>query len=207
MEVNEEFIRRNFHRKVLAVEHACADTLILNELGLRHGDCRADIAVINGELAGYEIKSDRDSLIRLGKQIRYYGAVFNRVAVVVAPRHVKSVLSLLPTFWGVFVCHASERNEPDFEVLREADENDTVDATAIAQLLWRQEAISILSELGCTASVLRQRRAIIYRELAENVALTELRSHVINRLKSRRNWRPREPLFQYDDSYRLAATS
>ncbi len=41
-----------------------ADTVVIEELGLCRGQVRVDVAVVNGLLHGYEIKSDRDSLRR-----------------------------------------------------------------------------------------------------------------------------------------------
>jgi hypothetical protein len=46
------------------------ETIILDELGLRHGAARVDIVVVNGNLIGFELKSDRDDLRRLPKQAR-----------------------------------------------------------------------------------------------------------------------------------------
>ncbi|WP_283807951.1 DUF2130 domain-containing protein [Bradyrhizobium macuxiense] len=56
-------VRQALHRKVLKERHGDADTLVLDELGLRHGTCRVDIAVVNGYLHDYEIKSDADTLV------------------------------------------------------------------------------------------------------------------------------------------------
>ena len=60
-------------RTVLAAEVARrykgdADTLIIHELGVCSGDARIDLAVVNGKLHGYEIKSDADTLKRLPAQ-------------------------------------------------------------------------------------------------------------------------------------------
>jgi hypothetical protein len=55
--VRDRDVREALHRKVLKEHHGDADTLVLDELGLRHGTCRVDIAVVNGYLHGYEIKS------------------------------------------------------------------------------------------------------------------------------------------------------
>jgi hypothetical protein len=45
-------------------------SLVVEELGLNQGDARIDVAVVNGHLHGYEIKSDRDSLRRFHRQER-----------------------------------------------------------------------------------------------------------------------------------------
>jgi hypothetical protein len=66
-------------RSRLLVEHAHdPETVLIEELGLRRGLVRVDIAVVNGLLHGYEIKSDRDSLRRLAKQVDVYSAVLDR---------------------------------------------------------------------------------------------------------------------------------
>src|SRR5437660_3724885 len=104
--MNDALIREHFHRQVLDFHHSCSDTLVLNGMGLRHGEQRADIVVINGTMTGYEIKSDQDSLVRLAEQVDAYNRVFDHAAVVVGSRHSRSVMSAVPPFWGIFVCHA-----------------------------------------------------------------------------------------------------
>jgi hypothetical protein len=37
------------------------DTIIVEEMGIYQGDFRIDIAVVNGRMTGYEIKSDKDT--------------------------------------------------------------------------------------------------------------------------------------------------
>ena len=73
---NDQLVHKAFHKLVLAEEHSCPGTLFVNELGLNHGRFRADIAVMNGKLVGYEIKTDQDTLVRLPAQIDGYNEVF-----------------------------------------------------------------------------------------------------------------------------------
>ncbi len=63
--MNDPEIRRAYHRLRLARHHRDPNTLVVDELGLQHGESRADIAVVNGHLLGVEIKSDVDTLIAL----------------------------------------------------------------------------------------------------------------------------------------------
>src|SRR6187402_1509374 len=49
-------------REYLEDVHKGSDTRLLEELGLCQGDVRVDVAVVNGELSGYEIKSPSDTL-------------------------------------------------------------------------------------------------------------------------------------------------
>jgi hypothetical protein len=68
--VRDRDVRQALHRKVLKEHHGDANTLVVDELGLRHGTCRVDIAVVNGFIHGYEIKSDADTLERLPRRRR-----------------------------------------------------------------------------------------------------------------------------------------
>lgn len=67
-------IRSALHRKKLRQLHERADTLVIDELGLAHAKARVDVAVINGCLHGYEIKSAQDTLDRLAGQLTHWCA-------------------------------------------------------------------------------------------------------------------------------------
>ena len=73
-----------------------ADTVVIEELGLCRGQVRVDVAVVNGLLHGYEIKSDRDSLCRLGVQVEVYGKVFDQATLVVGDRHMVNQIQRIP---------------------------------------------------------------------------------------------------------------
>ena len=64
------------------------DTRIVEEMGIWSGSARIDIAVINGELHGYELKSERDRLERPPRQIDLYNRVkIGTIVVVLEPHH------------------------------------------------------------------------------------------------------------------------
>jgi hypothetical protein len=65
-------IRTALHSKKLSRLRSSQEVLIVDELGLAHARSRVDIAVINGCLHGYEIKSAQDTLARLPAQIATY---------------------------------------------------------------------------------------------------------------------------------------
>jgi hypothetical protein len=187
--MNDVEIRRGFHRKMLRRHHAREDTLVINELGLNHGECRADIAVVNASLVGYEIKSDCDSLERLAEQVRLYNSVFDRVSVIVGRRYVKSITRYIPGWWGLILSSRGARGAINFKVLRKPARNEQIDATSVARLLWRNEAAELLRRNGLPTDSLRQPRAALYRYLAATLTLRELRRAVRECLKNRRNWR------------------
>ena len=72
--MNDHQLRRALKSKVLARYAKDPDTRVVEELGLRHGLARVDVAVVNGIIHGYELKSDKDNLKRLPHQIQVYSS-------------------------------------------------------------------------------------------------------------------------------------
>ncbi|WP_197480754.1 sce7726 family protein [Rhodococcus sp. EPR-157] len=66
-----------------------------------------DVAVVNGALSGFELKSARDTLRRLPKQIEIYSRVLDHAVLVVADNHLDSAMSLVPDWWGVVSAQGS----------------------------------------------------------------------------------------------------
>ena len=196
--MNDVDIRQNFHKKILRRQHAQKDTLVIDELGLNHGKCRADIAVINGHLAAYEIKSNNDSLRRLEEQVKSYNAVFDRISIVVGDRYINSIQNYIPEWWGVIVSLRGPRGAVNFDIIREARTNKNIDQISIAQLLWRNEAEEILQQKKLSPRILRQPRAILYEYLVNTLNICELRRLVREYFKKRKNWRCPQSPSQYD---------
>ena len=192
-------VRSALHRKVLREHHGDSDTLVIDELGLRHGVSRVDVAVVNGYLHGFEIKSDSDTLERLPSQICIYNSVLDRATLVVGEKHAEKAKVLLPDWWGVKVAFEGPRGGIEFSQEKKPLMNPSIDAVALAELLWKSEAISILRERGTPEAFLRKPRAFLYKHLAEVVELKELRDLIRHKLKSRVRWRGlQQPLSDAD---------
>jgi len=123
------------------------DTAVIDELSIRRGGTRIDLALVNGVLHGFELKSDYDSLCRLAEQVHAYGAVCNRATLVVGERHVKNAADLLPDWWGIRVVRFGS-GRPIFRDLKLPQANPSLDPTAVAQLLRRSEARVFITDLG-----------------------------------------------------------
>lgn len=121
------------------------DTLVIEEMFVDGYAARVDVAVINGALHGYEIKSARDTLQRLPGQVESYGRVFDAMTLVVAERHLADAQALVPDWWAIAV-PAEAPSGPELHELRSSGPNPGVDALALAQLLWRDEAIAVLEQ-------------------------------------------------------------
>jgi hypothetical protein len=90
-------IRRPLKRHLADVHAKDADTRIVDELGLRQGAVRVDVAVINGALHGYEIKSDVDTLQRLSSQVETYSDVLDEAALVTTVEHAqRDAVAMIP---------------------------------------------------------------------------------------------------------------
>lgn len=187
--MNDVEIRQNFHRKILRRQHAHKDTLVIDELGLNHGKCRADIAIVNGQFVGYEIKSNNDSLRRLEEQVKSYSAVFDRVSIIVGNRYINCIQDYIPEWWGVIASARGQRGAVNFDLIRKAQINKNIDPISIAKLLWRNEAEEILMQKQMPPKILRQPRAILYEYLVNVLNTCELRRIVRKYLKNRKNWR------------------
>jgi hypothetical protein len=176
-------------KKALFLQHVGdARTVIFEELGVQHGFVRIDLAVVNGELQGFELKSDRDTLSRLPVQAEAFGRVFDRVTLVVGERLLRRAVEIVPDWWGIKVARA-ESNGLGFSDLRFPINNPSPDATSIAMLLWRDEALNLLEKRGLANGVRSKARAEIYSRVCEKVNLDDLRYWVRRCLRQRRDWR------------------
>lgn len=164
------------------------NTLVIEELGLCQGDSRVDIAVINGSVHGYEIKSERDTLDRLPSQQDYYNRVLDCVTVVASSCHLSKVEKLVPPWWGL--CEAEyKKKKVLIRKIRPNTQNTEVDPTAIVQLLWREEAIDALKKRDLHKGIVSKPREVLWNRLVENLSIDELRSEVRERIKARQYWR------------------
>lgn len=187
--LNDRCIRDALKRKLSLRYSNDSNTMIIEELGLKHGSSRIDIAVVNGLIQGYEIKSDKDTLTRLPYQQQIYDSVLDKVTLIVAFRHAYSAIKLLPDWWGIKIAEMGPRGGIKFHNLRKAAINPQVDKLSLAKLLWKQEALEILSEVKSTKGFVSKPKLVIYKELCESIELSELKEKVREKLRGRSNWR------------------
>lgn len=100
---------------ILLGTHSLKTASMLTEF--RVGECKADVAILNGTSTVYEIKSERDSLTRLKTQLEAYRKVFARVYVIAGENHVDAVLQSTDASVGVLGLSARQ----NISTLREAD--------------------------------------------------------------------------------------
>lgn len=190
----------------LRTEHQSeTDTVIVGELAVRSGDARVDIAVINGETCGYEIKSDRDTLVRLPKQSEVYEEVFDRMTIVVGSSHTAKAALEVPTWWGIIEARLID-GQITLQVNRMPKRNRRTKATAIVRLLWKSEATAIIDDLGIPRPTCIKRTEL-WELLVDSLSLKELSRQVREKIKSRGDWRSGTTPFRNGDSMQCTAKS
>jgi hypothetical protein len=199
-------IRSAVHRALWAEHRGDETTLIVDELGLCQGAVRADVAVINGSLAGFEIKSDRDTLQRLPRQIEVYGRVFDYVTLVVGKKHARAVKRSIPRCWGLAVASGSDASVT-LETERPARRNTKTDPLSVARLLWREETLVLLRSRGLDAGLRSKPRRHLWEALVRELAADDLSAEVRRLLRARAGWRAVRPQSRCGDSSQPASTS
>jgi len=117
---------------------------------------RADLAMVTDQIWCYEIKSARDTLRRLPRQIAAFQRVAHRCVAVVATKHLDAAEAQLPRHWGVV-----EADGRELLWHRQASRNDQVELKSLLRLLWRQEAARALEELDGVPREGRRRQSLL----------------------------------------------
>jgi hypothetical protein len=129
--------------KILMGKHSLQTASMIHEF--RVGDCKADVVILNGTATVYEVKSERDSLTRLERQIAAYATVFAKVYVIAAESHIRAVGDMVPDFVGILCLN----NRHHISTLRDAaDRPDRTSPGAIFDSIRTEEARMILSSFG-----------------------------------------------------------
>lgn len=185
---NDSDIRQPLHRWLTIAHAECADTEILHEMKMPRPSARIDLAVINGELAGFEIKSDLDTLTRLRRQAPAFNAVFDRVYLVTTDRHAAAAKSAVPDWWSILLpAPETSGGVNQFEVAQRGGTNPAVDLEAVVHVLLRKEMLDILDGHNLTRGRRAQSREILISAILTELSQAEIKQAVREALK----WRVR----------------
>ena len=176
-------IRPALRRWVQELEPGSPDCVVIEELGLNKGAVRVDVAVVNGIMHAYEIKSDADSLRRLSKQAEHYGKCFDRVSLVLGSRHVEFARNAVPSWWGLMRVTPGG-NGPVIRTVRKGQRNPTREARALVELLWREETLALLEHKGFAKGLRSKPRDVLWDRAAEVLTLEEISDAVRAHLKA-----------------------
>lgn len=164
----------------------CNDTRIISELGLDFGASRIDVAVVNGILHGYEIKSDLDNLNRLPRQMEYYNKIFERMTIVASRKYLDDLKEIVPSWWGIKIISSDQKRLIE---VRKGRQIKCQDINLILKLLWKRELEELIDFLGWPKVLKKKRKnqllSMVYKEADHEI----IKNYVYTVLKTRENWR------------------
>lgn len=161
---------------------------IIEELVICDGIARTDIAVANGILHGYEIKSDHDSLERLSNQISSYDKTFDKNTIVVGQKFSEQIHEYVPEHWGIEVAYLNRFGNISIKRIRPCRINKQVSLTHLLDLLWNPEIKNFLKENKVRGYSKKDRTGL--KEMAiENISFKHLKNYTRETLKTRTGWR------------------
>ena len=159
-------------------------SLVIEELGICRGLVRADLAVVSDLFHGYEIKSDRDNLRRLSKQVELYSYVFDRATLVLGHRRLTKAINCLPDWWGI-TQYSVDESRIVFRPIRVSKPNPNRMARVLVQFLWRDEVLDLLKKRGLHIGVRSKSRRELWDHLCSYLDLEEIADAVKVQLMAR----------------------
>jgi hypothetical protein len=170
-------IRNAVHNKILRKNKNRKDVFVLNEFQILNGLSRIDIAVLNGYFHGYEIKSDKDNLLRLPKQVSNYNKIFDKMTLIVGYNHFYEAINIIPDWWGVKLYSEGLKGAIHFQEARRERKNTQIDKSQLSQLLLRTEMYEMLQ------SFRTQNNIRVKKKLAEEIASTFSSEQIRGKIK------------------------
>jgi len=191
MKVYDADIREKLISSFTQVDEFMQDenTIIVNELDVCHGISRVDVAVINGKIHGYEIKSQQDNLERLPMQIQSYNLVFDTMTIVASENHIQKIKEIIPNWWAV-IAVKENKGTIKLKKIRKGRKNKNISAEDVAMFLWKEEMIDLLLNHSDVRKGYKSKsRKALSKIIAENIKTEIVQEYVRTTLKNRQGWR------------------
>ncbi|KRI41017.1 sce7726 family protein [Acinetobacter baumannii] len=164
--------------------------ILINELGFWNKDpestvdCsfRADLALANGRLVGFEIKSQKDSLKRWTSQMMAYNNVFDEIWLCSHGKHLHRALDITDKHIGVLAVDDSG----SITVVRYAAENTKLNFYDLSGLLWKEELLAFAALNNIIEVKSRMTKNEIRDILSKYSSVNKLKPYLLQKLKERR---------------------
>ncbi len=157
------------------ISESRAPWAIIEEFWIPISHERADLVFMQNGLQAFEIKTERDSLRRLSRQVKAYTRIFDTCTVVVAARHVDQACCIIPEWWGIW--EIPQDSSLSFGKIRKSMRNELVEPEMLVRLLWRDEVKVAITNLGHPPSP-NMGRSLMWEKLVEHASIEELKSIV-----------------------------
>jgi len=159
-----------------------SDATIINEMVVANWSRRADLAIANGSLQAFEIKSDFDSLKRLDGQLKIFNSSFEKVTIVCAPKFTCEVSKRVSSDVGV-VEFQSIDSGVRFKVIQKGRICSRLNKFVYLGFLLKSEIKDLLNQYEIAFSNELHRDYLEF--LASKLALNKIREFVITSIKNR----------------------
>lgn len=178
--LNDRDIRRVIYHSFSGSKE---ETRIIEEFPM--GDSRADMLLVTKtKLIGLEIKSDRDSFVRLERQIRDYEKFFDTNYLVVGTYHVEEALSTVPAHWGIYEVYEAADGTYVMELVRGASMSLKDNTEEKLYLLWRNELMKIVRDYRLAKGNL-QRKDKMISKITRGLTVPVIQSEICSALLTR----------------------
>lgn len=168
-------------RKILLDKIKNNDSRIVEEYDI--GNRRADIVeIFKDKTICYEIKSDKDSLIRLSGQIDEYSKFFDEIYIVVGIKY-SNISDFIPDYCGIII--VSDK----FKIVRKASKHNKFKLRNLLCLLWKEELNKIIDAENFPKKLKRINKIQQRKFIMKNVDNDTLKHDCLNFLIERKNWR------------------
>lgn len=149
------------------------------------GDSRADLLLVtNTKLIGLEIKSDRDTFVRLPRQIKDYERFFDVNYLVVGTYHVEEAIRTVPSHWGIYEVYEQENGGYALECIRSAALSLKDNMEEKLYLLWRNELNQIIRDYRLSGNTLHRKDKMIVK-IMKNLSGPVIQSEICRALRTR----------------------
>ena len=155
------------------------------------GISRTDaLGVIDGQLIGFEIKSDRDTYARLKRQTADYDLLCDVNYLVVGKSHRKQADQHIPAHWGIISVYEEEKlpQKEKKRIIVEIDQipgvNPNVKIERQLDLLWRPE-LATLQEWNEMPKYAQKSKAFVREKILERVPQETLKHQITDLLFER----------------------
>lgn len=159
-----------------------SDAVIVNEMTVASWSRRADIALANGKLHAFEIKSQVDSLKRLDGQIQSFAEHFDKVTVVAASKFIPEIMQEYPAEIGVLEVIA-ENGSISLKQVRPGRVSEVRSVKLLSTFITKSEISRLLKQNGINLPVDSSRQQL--EGALVSVPVKRLRAFVLESIKKK----------------------
>lgn len=151
--------------KKYLLNKATPPQIVVDELSVHNGNAIADLVALDKYAHCFEIKSDRDTLSRLSRQISFYDYTFKKNTLVTTEKYLSKAELLIPDYWGILL--AKRTGIVKIVNYRNARINRNWDAEKALLTLWKSELLEVDSRLSNGRSPKSSSRAQLAKKIVD----------------------------------------